>query len=289
VRQAVDIIQKLLDKGIAYRHCINIYFDPLKFKGFGKLYGLAMSDWPKARRRFHKDTYPGIQWNLGDFILWHGYEKCDDEVCWETKIGKGRPSWNVQDPSMIVDHFRETLSIYCGGIDNLYRHHDYALAILESIRPYKMAKYWMHCRHLYVNNRKMSKSKGNIIYVDQLMAQGYTAAEVRFFLIYGHYGRLLNYSDKKMMAASDLLRSFRAAAAAIQKHAGKASPLDSNIAKELDETFSARMNADLDVKGAFDGLCRIVARIDASALTTSEAAGIIRTLKNADSVLKVIF
>jgi cysteinyl-tRNA synthetase len=289
VKQAADIIKILLYKGIAYRYGLNIYFDPLKFKGFGKLFGLDMSAWPKTRRRFHKDTYPGIQWNLGDFILWHGTEQCDDDVCWETRIGKGRPSWNVQDPSMIVGHFNETLSIYCGGIDNLYRHHDYALAILESIRPYKMAKYWLHCRHLFVDGRKMSKSKGNIIYVEQLLAQGYSAAEVRFFLLYGHYGKTLNYSDKKMKAAAELLRSFRAAIAVIQKRAGTARAIEDNVVKALNNAFSENMDADLDIKGAFDGLGRIITKLDASALTPSEAAGIIKELKKADSVLKVIF
>ena len=79
------------------------------------------------------DTYPGIQWNLGDFILWHGYRE-GDSLYWDTVIGRGRPSWNIQDPSMVASHFRETLSIYCGGIDNLYRHHDYSIAILESLK-----------------------------------------------------------------------------------------------------------------------------------------------------------
>jgi cysteinyl-tRNA synthetase len=289
VKQAASIIRTLLKKGIAYRHGNNIYFDPLKFRDFGKLYGLDMSVWPKTRRRFHKDTYPGIQWNLGDFILWHGTEQCDDDVCWETAIGKGRPSWNVQDPSMIVDLFEETLSIYCGGIDNLYRHHDYALAILESVRPYKMARFWLHGYHLYVEGRKMSKSKGNIIYTDQLIAKGYSAAEIRFFLIYKHYRKPLSYSDKKMRASSELLRSFRIVVEGIQKLAGKASPADSSVTKELNRTFAEKMDNDLDVRGSFDGLCRSVTTIDVFSLTPSEAAGIIKALKKADSVLQVIF
>jgi cysteinyl-tRNA synthetase len=289
VERAADIIQTLLNKGIAYRHEKNIYFDPLKFRGFGKLYGLDMSAWPKTRRRFHKDTYPGIQWNRGDFILWHGYEQCDDDVCWETGIGMGRPSWNVQDPSMIVDYFSETLSIYCGGIDNLYRHHDYALAIIESVRPYKMARYWLHGHHLYVDGRKMSKSKGNIIYVDQLIAKGYSAAEIRFFLTYGHYRKTLNYSGKKMHASALLLRSFRAKVRAIGKRAGSAAAAESSAQGLLKRSFLSNMDEDLDLKGAFDSLNKTVSGIKPAELKPSEAAGIINSLKEADSVLKVIF
>jgi len=59
---AVEIIERLLEKGIAYRYGPDIYFDPLKFRGFGKLFRLDMSRWPKQKRHFGKDTYPGIQW-----------------------------------------------------------------------------------------------------------------------------------------------------------------------------------------------------------------------------------
>jgi len=95
VDEAVHLIELLLEKGYAYWHTYrgrrNVYFDPLKFEGFGKLYGLDMSKWPKKKRRFHRDTYPSDRWNRGDFILWHGYKK-GDKVYWDTKIGKGRPS-----------------------------------------------------------------------------------------------------------------------------------------------------------------------------------------------------
>ena len=77
VEEAAAMIERLLELKIAYRHGGNVYFDPLKFPGFGKLYGLDMSRWPAGKRRFHRDTYPGTQWNLGDFILWHGYREGD--------------------------------------------------------------------------------------------------------------------------------------------------------------------------------------------------------------------
>jgi cysteinyl-tRNA synthetase len=288
VDRSAEIIQRLLDKRIAYRYGGNIYFDPLKFRGFGKLFGLDMSKWPSKKRRFHQDTYPGIQWNLGDFILWFGYRE-GDTVCWDTKIGRGRPSWNVQDPSMVAGYFNETLSIYCGGIDNLYRHHDYALAILESVRPYRMARYWLHGRHLFVDGRKMSKSKGNIIYVDDLLSRGYAAAEARFVLVYGQYGKTMNFSYRKMEAAAVMLRDFRKIVGAISRRAGRAMPVRCDAASLLAGTFKESMDNDLDVRNAFDGVRKIIKGLDATALSTGEAAAIIKTLKDIDSVLRVIF
>ena len=106
VDQAANLITQLLDKGTAYwfshEGSKNVYFDPLKFKGFGKLAHLDMSKWPKKKRRFHLDTYPGTPWNMGDFVIWHG---CGlENVCYDTPIGMGRPAWNIQDAAIVTKH-----------------------------------------------------------------------------------------------------------------------------------------------------------------------------------------
>jgi len=288
VNESVNLIEQLIDRGTAYWHRCNVYFDPLRFPGFGKLYGLDMSKWPSKKRRFHKDTYPGTQWNLGDFILWHGCES-DDEFTWNTRIGRGRPAWNIQDPGMVSKYFQETLSIYCGGIDNLFRHHDYTLAILESVRQYPMAKYWLHSNHLYVNGSKMSKSKGNILYADDLHKKGYNAKEIRFFLIYGHYRERINYSERQMTKTTDRLRTFKGMIRKINAKASSKAVFCGEIARSLRNTFTRQMDNDLNLKWAFDGLYRIVSGIQMEELKPVEASGIIKTLQEIDSVLKVIF
>jgi cysteinyl-tRNA synthetase len=288
IDEAVEIIDRLLDLKVAYWYRGNVYFDPLKFPRFGELYGLDMAKWPPKKRRFHRDTYPGMRWNLGDFIIWQGYKK-GDEVYWDTRVGKGRPSWSIQDPSMIYKNFNETLSIYCGGFDNLFRHHDYTRAILESIWPYPMARYWLHCHHLYVNGQKMSKSKGNIYYIDTLLKQGYEINEIRFFLIYGHYRQRLNYSKDKMRSAVDKLRKFRQRVRNIGKKAGQSAYIDGSVVQGLKQTFVEKMENDLGVKGAFDGLYEALSEIEVKTLECTEASGIINTLQEIDRVLKVIF
>ncbi|MEW6116784.1 MAG: class I tRNA ligase family protein [Nitrospirota bacterium] len=285
VDRAVDIIQQLLKKGIAYWYRGNVYFDPLKFSGFGKLYGLDMSRWPKRKVRFHKDTYPGMRWNLGDFILWHGASN----GAWDTAIGRGRPSWNIQDPSMVSDYFDETLSIYCGGIDNLFRHHDYSIAILESVRPYPMARFWLHCHHLHVNGKKMSKSIGNIIYTDTLKKQGYSLSEIRFFLIYGHYRSLLNFSAEAMRSTAEKLRALKKQIRSIERKTKKRTSKTGEPGNRIEKVFRGKMDNDLNVKAAFDGIYDMVMSIDSAALKQSEAAGIIAALKNIDEVLRVMF
>jgi cysteinyl-tRNA synthetase len=288
VESAVEIIEGLLRKGVAYRHGANIYFNPLTFPRFGTLYGLDMSQWPKKKIRFHQDTYPGMRWNRGDFIVWHGCQ-ADDRVCWDTSLGSGWPAWSIQDPSMIAPLFDESLSIYCGGIDNLVRHHDYSLAVLESIRPYPMAKYWLHCHHLHVNGKKMSKSLGNIVYLEMLTNKGFTAQEVRFFLIDGHYRRKMNYRDDRFRMSAEKLRVLRDRVRRIGKKARGTSRSESETATRIEALFRAGMDDDLHVGKAIGGLAGLLAEQDRVTMTKQEASALLTSLQRIDQVLKVLF
>jgi cysteinyl-tRNA synthetase len=287
VDEAVEIIKELLSRKIAYWYRGNVYFDPLKYSRFGELYGLDMTRWPEKKRRFHKDTYPGMRWNLGDFILWHGDKGGD--LSWDTPIGRGRPSWNIQDSSVILKHYHGTLSLYCGGIDNLFRHHDYTRAIIESVRPYPMARFWLHGHHLMVEGQKMSKSKGNIYYIEDLIEDGYTAEEVRFFLIYGHYRKELNYTKKKMRSAAEKLRNLKRKTKAINRKADPTSKVDRKMAKRVKDGFTREMDDDLNVERAFDQLYESIEEIKVETLKPATASGLIEGLRKVDEVLRVLF
>jgi len=285
---AVSIIRLLIARGVAYRYKGNVYFDPLKFRGFGKIYGLDMTRWPKTKRRFSKDTYPGMRWNLGDFILWHGRKEGERDY-WKTSIGEGRPAWNIQDASMINRYFHETLSVYCGGIDNLIRHHDYTRAILESVRPYPMARFWLHCEHLFVDGKKMSKSTGNIIYTDMLLSKGYSPSEIRFFLICNHYREKINYTAKNIQAARESLRELRnlvhRITAMSSRGTGKASPAGARIRS----AFVYHMDNDLRLGDAFEAVRSELSLINPEDLRPGQAEGITGVLAEIDRVAAVLF
>lgn len=291
---AVEIIERLLENGVAYRYGPDIYFDPLKFPGFGKLFRLDMSRWPKKKRHFGKDTYPGIQWNYGDFILWHG-ERKGDTVVWETRIGRGRPSWNVQDPGMVIPFLGNSIDIHAGGIDNLYRHHDYILAIVESLTGREYARYWMHGGHLLLGGKKMSKSRGNIVYLSDLTSRGCTPEEVRFFLTYGHYRDRLNMTEEQLIETRGVLRDLKALIAGISEGAGKLpeKPRYSPVVRSLEEGFRKRMDDDLDVRGGVDRIAGSLGELAAlqarGELSSGQAGAALATLRRIDGVLQVIF
>ena len=298
VEQAANLIEILLEKGYAYWYTHegrkNVYFDPLKFEEFGKLYRLDMTKWPEHKIRFHKDTYPGSRWNRGDFILWHGYNE-GDKVYWDTKLGKGRPSWNIQDPAMVPEHFDFKVDIWCSGIDSTYRHHDYIIAIVESITEKQFVRYWVHGGHLMFEGEKMSKRKGNIKYTHDLLETECIWNHIRFFFIYGHYRQKLNFSFKKYNKVCKLLRSFRNLIKQLNVvcSESESSSEVTELIKKITTDFDDHMNNDLDVKAAFDALFVTVSRLielnEKQKLTANDAKEALTKLKAIDHVFQVFF
>ncbi len=301
--EVVDVsarmIERLLRKGYAYHHGGNVYYDPQKFRRFGALYGLDMRQWPKKKRRFHRDTYPGNVWNRGDFILWHG-ARPGDTYRWRTSLGEGRPSWNVQDPAMALVSYGLQADIYCGGVDNLVRHHDYVIAVAEGYSGKRLANTWLHGEHLLVDGKKMSKSVGNIVYLGDLVDRVCQSTHLRFFLIYGHYRRRLNFTSDKFRRACERLRALQDKVAVIRKQASapargraKTDPEAARLIERLRPDFEARMDDDLQVKKAFDGLFNTVSGLSglaaAGRLGRAEARRALRELEKIDTVLKAIF
>ncbi len=292
IEQAVLLIQELLKKCYAYWYKGNVYFDPLTFKGFGKLAHLDMSRWPHVKKRFHRDTYPGNRWNLGDFILWHGYKE-GDTVYWDTAIGRGRPAWNVQDPAMVSQTLGFTIDIFCGGEDNLVRHHDYVIAITESVSGNPLARFWLHFAHLLVDGKKMSKSKGNLIYTDDLLKAGYTGEEIRFFLIYSYYRARLNFSyDRFKNTVLKLKHAYEMIEAIRNTDAKESDKKVKELSERLKPNFEKNMDNDLHTRQAFDGLLRTLSQLAGLAaknrISAGDAKRIISTLGSIDSVFQVL-
>jgi cysteinyl-tRNA synthetase len=291
IEGAVKIISSLLDKGIAYRHGPDIFFDPLKFKGFGRLFGIDMSKWPSKKIRFKKDTYPGQRWNLGDFILWHGY-RVGDRTSWDTKIGKGRPSWNIEDPAVCIDILGGEIDINCGGIDNKVRHHDYNIAIIESITGSNFANYYLHGEHLIVEGRPMSKSRGNILYTEDIVKKGYTMRHLRFFLWCTHYRKKLNFTwsafDKKARQLDDM-RGIIKKLKMPQKSVNSSNNHD--CSEKIIETFEGNLNDDLHVCRAFSEIYDILHEAERQGfakLGSPGAKNIISSLEKIDAVMGVL-
>jgi cysteinyl-tRNA synthetase len=305
VDQAVRIIQELVKKGFAYWHEGNVFFDPLKHEGFGRLFRLDMSRWPKQKVRFKKDTYRGRRWNRGDFILWHGHEN-GDVGAWHTEIGYGRPSWNIQDPAMVIAHLGPEIDINCGGIDNIYRHHDYNIAVIESYSGRRYANYYLHGEHLVVDGKTMSKSRGNILYPEDIYAWGFKPHHLRYFLVSTHYRRKLNLTQAAFAERSRHLDELRARVsrllkpavgtsssspeAAGQPGADRAAPPTRGVGRagEIIEVFEKRMNEDLSIGTALEELDQSLARIESGSVPRPGVHDLRAVIERVNSVARVL-
>ena len=293
VDQAASLIARLAEKKYVYwdeyNGAKNAYFEPFKFKGFGKLAHLDMSKWPTKKRRFHEDTYPGTPWNKGDFIVWDGCKQ--GGVCYETPIGGGRPAWNIQDAAIVTKHLGFSIDVACGGIDNLVRHHDYTLAIAEAVSGKQFSRYWLHGAHLLVDGKKMSKSIGNVIYTGDVLKEGFSGEQLRFFLIYGHYREKLNFTFKKLAETSRKLNAFKNMFKELQvtKEGSSNSEAEALIGG-LVSSFENAMNNDLGVKTAFDSLYKTICELHAlkKPLNEKESKKLLDALRWVDSVLQCI-
>ena len=255
-----------------------------------------MSKWPKTEKRFKQDTYPGRRWNLGDFILWHRFKK-SDHVFWDTPIGKGRPAWNVQDPAMISQTLGYSLDIFCGGVDNLYRHHDYNIAVMESVSGEELAHYWLHGEHVLVGGKKMSKSLGNIIYPQDLVDRGFSWEQIRFYLLSKPYRKKLNLDMDDLREASSRLDAMREIVANLLREAqfldGARKKAANKLAGELKMSFDTSMNNDLDTTSAIEKVFKTMERLHslhkAGRIGAEQGLAVGAQLLRIDSVLQVLF
>lgn len=292
VDQAIEIIQRLMRNGVAYRYGKNIYFDVHAFPEFGKLFKIDISSWPRKAVRFSRDTYNGRRWNRGDFILWHGDN--GGSLWFDAPFGRGRPSWNVQDPAAVIKHLNEQIDINCGGIDNLYRHHDYNIAVMEAYTGKPFARYYLHGEHLLVGGKTMSKSRGNIVYPGDIYKKGSMPRHLRWFLLSKHYREKINYSEKNFFRQCARLDETRTNVRAIymMKPKTKSMKATCEIADSLSEVFRQAMDDDLDVPRAFQAISKELKKIlsmkSSACFSAGDLARIRETLKAIDGVMHVL-
>ncbi len=206
VPEMIDIIQVLMDKGIAYQaddKCV--YFSIAKFPAYGKLAHIDLEN-QRAGVRISTDEYE--KESVGDFALWKAWDEKDGDVCWESPWGKGRPGWHIECSAMSQKYLGKTFDIHTGGVDNMFPHHEDEIAQSEAANGCKFVNYWMHNEHLIVNGTKMSKSLGNFYTVRQLLEQGFSGREIRWVLLGAHYRKKLNFSLDLLEKSRETLRRF---------------------------------------------------------------------------------
>jgi cysteinyl-tRNA synthetase len=201
IDEMVDIIRRLLENGHAYRTADgSIYFDISSFPEYGRLgridTGAIRTGAGLSTRAGGIDADEYEKADARDFALWKAAKDVDHQVgaAWDTPWGTGRPGWHIECSAMSMAELGPSFDIHTGGEDLVFPHHDDEIAQSEGATGQPFARYWLHVKHLLVNGEKMSKSKGNVFTIDELVEKGYSVASIRYLLMAAQYRKELNFS-----------------------------------------------------------------------------------------------
>jgi cysteinyl-tRNA synthetase len=203
VDRMIEMIRVLISRGLAYQaEDKSVYFRINKFPDYGKLAHFDLTQLQSTGRVKH-DEYD--KEHIGDFALWKAWDQEDGDVKWDSPWGPGRPGWHIECSAMSTALLGDEIDIHCGGVDNIFPHHEAEIAQSEGVTGKKFVRYWLHCAHLLVDGQKMSKSLGNFYTVPDVLAKGYTGRELRYALLRVHYRVPLNFTWDGMNEARESL------------------------------------------------------------------------------------
>lgn len=294
IPQMLQMIQTLLEKGIAYQSKGSVYYSIKKFMSYGKLSHLCLDDLKvNASGDNIADEYE--KEDLSDFVLWKGYDPCrDGKTFWESPYGKGRPGWHIECSAMAMSLLGETIDIHCGGVDNMFPHHENEIAQSEGCSGKQFVHTWVHVEHLLVDHKKMSKSLGNFYTLRDLLEKGYTGAEVRYLLLSTHYRSQLNFTFESLNAARASLARVESLITRLkevdERPRNKARIFD--LLEKAEQMFKTSLADDLNISSAlavlFDLIRDLNVAYDKKQIGKHEAFAALNLFARWDAVLGVL-
>lgn len=275
----VAMIETLIGRGHAYAAADgSVYFRVSSFKDYGKLSHLEDRELrlgaSEAASATDSDEY--TKDSLTDFALWKARKPEDGINFWPSPWGEGRPGWHLECSAMIREYLGEDFDLHSGGVDLIFPHHENEIAQSCCSTHGKFAAHWFHIAHLMVDGGKMSKSLGNLYTLEDLKARGYSAAEVRYVLIAGHYSAPLNFTFHSLDSARQALQKLSKFEHSLRTKAGassapsRADVLNHGQAGIFADAWATLLN-DLNVPGALGGVFSKIKEADQSATDAATA------------------
>ncbi len=270
IGEQIAMIETLMQIGYAYEIQDGIYFDTSMFKDYGKLGGVNEQKLEEgARVEVNKEKR-----NPADFALWKlsdPEQKRQQE--WESPWGTGFPGWHIECSAMSRTLLGRQLDIHTGGIDHIPVHHNNEIAQSESVNKKKFVNFWMHNAFINVEGRKISKSLGNLINLDQIVDRGFSPLSYRYWLLTAHYRTPANFTWEALEGSHTALKKLH------RIFVDELSVTSGEINSEYQEKFHSFINDDLDTPKAIALLWELV-KDDAISPEDTRA-----TLLDFDSVL----
>ncbi len=233
IDEMIELIERLESAKLTYEANGNVFYDVAGFDRYGELALLDRQDL-RAGARIDVDS---SKRNPEDFGLWFTRSKFErQEMLWDSPWGRGYPGWHIECSAMAMKYLGETVDIHCGGIDHVPVHHTNEIAQsegaigLSSHSDRRWVSHWCHGEFLIIDSAKMSKSKGNLVRIDQLVEQGYEPLDYRYFVLGAHYRKQQNFTAASLEAARSARLNLVDRLASLASEVGEAGAVDEQLA-----------------------------------------------------------
>ena len=288
INEMIEMVSTLIDKGHAYVVGHNVYYDVTTFKDYGKLSGNTLDDL-NAGARIEVNSEKK---NPQDFALWKYDPKHLQQ--WDSPWGKGFPGWHIECSAMSVKYLGEQFDFHTGGEDNIFPHHECEIAQTEGATGKKWVNYWMHGRFLLFDGEKMSKSKGNLYTIQELVEKGFKKNAIRYALIASHYRQNYNFTFNGLKAAEQAIDKISQCVFTVKDKAKGSS--DATVRDEVTACvdkaingFDEALSDDLNISKALAAVFELVKEANKlTDITAAEAQAIIESIEKIDSVLGIL-
>lgn len=262
IMEQIELVEKILAKGLAYERNGSVYFDVPKYSqsnNYGKLSGRILEDMLSNTRELDGQDEKE---NSVDFALW---KKAQPEhiMRWNSPWSSGFPGWHLECSAMGAKYLGQHFDIHGGGMDLMFPHHEAEIAQSMAAHGKEPVKYWLHNNMITINGQKMGKSLGNFITLDQFfegshskLDKAYTAMNIRFFILQAHYRSTLDFSNEALQAAEKGYKRLMEAMKTLKKL--KPSPVSSVQVDTLQNDCYNAMNDDFNtpmvIASLFEGV-----------------------------------
>lgn len=242
IKEQIDLIRELEEKGYTYQTSDGIYFDTSAFPHYGEL-----SNLDQIKEGARVEVNPEKR-NPRDFALWKFSPKDEKrQMEWDSPWGKGFPGWHIECSAMSMKYLGPTFDIHVGGIDLRETHHPNEIAQSEAATGKKFVNYWVHSAFMLVQGERMSKSKGNNYRLYDLTKEGYEPMALRYLYMQTHYRQEMNFTFPALESAQQALHRLRELVTGLRNNPDEG---DTKITKAFDEQFLEAINDDLNMPKA---------------------------------------
>ena len=285
VSRMLAMIAELISRNLAYQADDNsVYFRIKNFPNYGKLAHFNLDEL-QSTGRVRNDEYD--KEHVGDFALWKAWDEADGDVSWDSPWGRGRPGWHIECSAMATALLGDQIDIHCGGVDNIFPHHEAEIAQTEGVTGKQFVRYWSHCAHLLVDGAKMSKSAGNFFTLRDLIARGHTGREVRYALLRVHYRAQLNFTFEGLAEARTSLARIDDWVRRLRETASVAGDSSEPIADELRAALDDDLNISDALSVLFENIRETNRALDRGEMNGAAAATWLRWWEAVDAVLQL--